>query len=115
MTTRLWATSRDQSPRHSLHVQHVCVVQMLAITPAVDHDLMSDGRSGILTSGAGSGAACFGFGPSIVGEIEAAKEIVPAALALISDETPVGFIRVTGEEEKFRLTMMTPASQTGSW
>ena len=65
---------------------------------------MSDGRGGVTTSRAGSGAARFGFGPRVGGEIEATKEIVVDVLALISDETSVafGFIRAAGEEEKFR-------------
>ena len=111
------AAGRDQSPRHGLHVQHVGVVQSAVIIPAVDHDLMTDGGSGISLSRAGSGAARFGFGPSVGGEIKATKEIVYVAFALISDETPVAFglIRAAGEEEKFRLAMMTPALQVGSW
>ena len=84
---------------------------------------MTHGGSGIVASRGGSGAARFGFGPSVGGEIEATKEIVPAAFPLISDKTrlPVFeryFIREACEaceEDKFRLAMMTPASQAGSW
>ena len=49
MSTQPRAAGRDQSPRHGLHVQHVGVVQnaAAAITPAVDHNLMTDGGSGI--------------------------------------------------------------------
>ena len=117
MTPHPRAAGRDQSPRHGLHVQHVGVAQIAVSKPAVDQDLMTDGGSGISTSRAGSGAARFGFGPSVGGEIEATKEIVIAVFALISDETPVafGFVRCAGEEEKLGLSMMTPALQIVSW
>ena len=98
------------------------VVQIEATFSAVDHDLMSDGGSGVATSWVGSGAARFGFGPSVGGKVVATKDIVAVVgcyifFALISNKTTVAFsfIRSAGEEKKFLLSMMTPALQSGSW
>ena len=81
----------------------------------MDHNMITDCCNRIRLSRAWTIAICFRFGPSVGGEIQAAKQIVLVSDCVACDQTSSFSFCDTGKKEQFRLTMMTPALQAASW